>query len=839
MSALFAILCAVTATAQSSFTTDSETHDGMIAGMCIQPDASSNAAGKRAWIAQGRVRAAIRLSDNARMNAENQSFSCIKGQPELLTAVAVDDNAHYLYTLTDSALYREDIAGTCTSNPCQACTGSTCTPANPGNRVYFDYSNSLLPALHSGEVPIKMLPIPLPSGSTCTGSYVLVLTTLRLIVLQSTATGLNVLSQCLDLEQEIGGTHGYLHETPPNPTFDGLKIKKLTDVKIATDHVGDTIAYVFGEIGIYQFHGFVSHSIILLCNLDGQNCFSTPTLDVDSSSNVQFVYWNPFAAFPPVPVPPSQTTPTLANAQLHACYDFSIRTLSNQTDIFAACGSAKGVRWLNAKFVPGGITEYSQIPLPAGQNFLVSHSDPNAPGHLYVQGVTDLFDVDLAAFPPSYASLPDKQFFRKAGDSCTAIMPGGSPSGVRTIWMMSSNAPDYHVKAFDVSGLTPSLYVGLGYMDRSDGGVALDFDNTYVLTDGGIQHYHYNGHEWDQAGYRDTPSPYGNCFAEQLDLAHIASGDDRLIAPANTYDAPNNNGRCGLMDWHLDATTHEPLAGTYYDIPTSVFANWTPGTSTTVGDNMYVNDVAFMDWNNTKWAVLCPTRLPLGSGNNSDFAIVVFKWDPSSSAWLYVAHCEDPELTYSNNGFANTIALGDATSAPLGKLAFLATDSGVRSFDLSNIAASSPSISFRSATTDGPSFGLAVARGRLIVLYGVNAAAEYKIYDIDRSVTPGTVLLPSFYTVTPSALGLPSTLQTFRFRYDSLGSGTGYIYHCADNGSVYRLKYNASGYGSLTYNSLWTSLSTGVIQDCRVVTVGSAKKLMVTKDEEAFTWLNW
>ena len=806
--------------AQTTLSTDTECHDGAIVDLAVQPDASSGASGKRAWIAQGRVRAAVRLDTAARVDSENATFSSIAGHYELLQAVEVDDTNHYLYTLTQQGLYREDIGG-------------SYSPSNPGNRIDFDFTSGLSPVLQSGEELVDVKLIPHTPGGGCTDQYVLVLTTYRLIIMASGSSSLSVQGQCLDLESLVGTGTPYLQKTPSDATFDNLHINSFVGVKVAFDYSGKTIAYLFGNIGSYALHAVQIHSVILLCDLDGAHCFATPTLNVATGGNVDFAYWNSMAGI------------SVGNVPDYAAYDFDVRVQSTETDLLVACGKAQQLQWLTADFASGGISVAATKTLDSAEHLLLSQFDPNTANHVYVRGESTFFDVDITGSPITFTSVSGDAFTRKQGDSAAVLLPG-TGGNTKSIWTMGNGSLDYHIKIFDVTSGTPSVRKGLPYLYRSDGGVAFDFSNTYVLTAGGVQHYQLNSGNWDQKGYEPTPSTYGNCFAEQLDFGHIASGDDRLLAPANTYDSVNVVGRSGLFDWHLDATTHEPQSGTYYDIPTSVFSNWNASNH----DQIYTNDIAFMDWNGDKWAVLCPTLLPGGNSANSDYAVAVFKW--SSGSWNFVTSAETAGQYASlpHNGYADTITLGDTTTTPTaGKAAFLALDSGVASFDLGGLSATPPTIAFRNYlqyTNAGGAHpgtsGIVVARGRLVIVYGQGQTAELAIYDWDRSTTPGTITTPPHTPITAATLGLPMTFnKTFRLRFDAANSTSGYIYDCT-GGYLFRLLYDATGSGTLYYDTphggaSWNSLDTSTVQDCRVYTFSSTKKLLVTKDEESFAWV--
>jgi hypothetical protein len=90
------------------------------------------------WLAQGRVRAAFRLSDNARMFDEDQSFpvGADAEDRELLVAVEVNEVALQLVTLTEQAIYLQDIGGSYSS-------------ASPGPASSLDVAGYISPPAHN------------------------------------------------------------------------------------------------------------------------------------------------------------------------------------------------------------------------------------------------------------------------------------------------------------------------------------------------------------------------------------------------------------------------------------------------------------------------------------------------------------------------------------------------------------------------------------------------------------------------------------------------------------------------------------------------------------------
>jgi hypothetical protein len=152
--------------------------DGTTTDIAGPADSSSAPEQKRVWIAEGRVRTAIRISDRQRMFAEDRSFSSsVSAQTyESLIAVEVDEVNQRLYTLTEDAIYREDIS----------------TPSSPTSLDYYDFSPAtgfpVEQVISSWEPAVDLKVWPQGGGLTA----ILVLTNKRLITLLDSGPGTDI-----------------------------------------------------------------------------------------------------------------------------------------------------------------------------------------------------------------------------------------------------------------------------------------------------------------------------------------------------------------------------------------------------------------------------------------------------------------------------------------------------------------------------------------------------------------------------------------------------------------------------------------------------------------------
>lgn len=775
--------------------------DGEIADLAIQSDATSAPQNKRGWIAQGFARAAIRISDGARMNAETTTFDAVTGTPEKPVALELDEARAYLYTVTNYALYREDVT----------------TPSNPINRVSFDFSPAalnltpkLLTTVTSSETLRDVRVIPFVGG-VLSDSRVLVLTNYRLIVMRSDASGLSIVSQCLELYDQVAG--GSYLQGVPDGHFNSLHINNFASVKVAIDSDSRTVAYLQANPGIMPLRT-AQRAILMLCNLDAFHGFLAPTLNAGAPGPMQFAYWSPFTFPLPVPV-------TDEYAEARAIHDVTVRDSGGQTQVLAACGMNTQLKLLTATFAYGGVFPTATVTLNPLENLRQVTLDPIVANRLYVRGTSNFYVVDLTGTPTTLASITERANNLDRGDA-TIVRTLDVSGEHRTHWALCGNIEDYNLQAIDVTATTPLQVFGDGYIERCDGGVALDADNTYVGTMAGVRHYKRVNGFWEQAGYKpsssDALSAFGGVFPEQIDLVKIG-------ATYQILGASNGGPVRGLFAWPIHATTQDPKTGTFFDIPNSVFSSWN-------GEDVYVNDVVAFTAGTETYAALCPTRI--GPPHPPavapwEVALVLFRWKASSGTWTLsaVARRAGPNFT-----FANSITIA-SLSSPNDKVAFVATDTGVMSFSLTQLTSATPVVTYVSEHYGGILHGIAVTPQHLIAAYTHDANnPRYVVYSWNQYTGQ---ILTGLTPVFPASQVNAAIGETWKLRYDPLTSSTGDLYDCNGKG-VFRLHYTASPL-AITHLGTWVSQGAYITQDCRPYVFGGIKKLLVTKDDQAFAWV--
>ena len=121
--------------AQSKLATYTENREGVVEDVA-GPRTFEDPTNSRIWLAEGRIRAALRMGDRARMHDEDHLFSSGISSAqtyEKLIALEFNDTNGRLYTLTEAGLYREETA-----------VGGYGQP-NPGGQKFLDFSDPSFP----------------------------------------------------------------------------------------------------------------------------------------------------------------------------------------------------------------------------------------------------------------------------------------------------------------------------------------------------------------------------------------------------------------------------------------------------------------------------------------------------------------------------------------------------------------------------------------------------------------------------------------------------------------------------------------------------------------------
>jgi len=293
--------------AQDQLGTQYECRDGQVRDIAAQADAADGTdITKRAWIAQGRVRMAVRMSDRQRMPNEDKKFANVfSSYPwaaptkyESVIAVEVNegrsDGRKYLYTLTESALYRQQI-----SNPY--------SPTNPGNGKWLPLVDPCDPPPPPGmECPygdhlqnweemrdIKIWNFPSSNPAEADKGKILLLTDKRIVVIKDRKANIEFQSSANDLFNQ--GQYGTFVATGLDYEIGAINEKGvfgLRTIRVAND--GDAWrAFVTAEISSREVGPGRDAYIVMACDLDEPNDFAHPTFDnkQSQSGGSVYMYW--------------------------------------------------------------------------------------------------------------------------------------------------------------------------------------------------------------------------------------------------------------------------------------------------------------------------------------------------------------------------------------------------------------------------------------------------------------------------------------------------------------------------------------------------------------------
>jgi hypothetical protein len=819
---LLAAGCAPTSSnAVAALATESDVLDGSVLDLAAAEDATADPDGARIWIAEGRVRAAVRASTRERMISEDETFPAGARHKEKVEAVEVDDAGRLLYTLTDTALYRESF-------------DAPHSQSAPGDLVRLDLTKVLDPPLHSPEEYPRDVKVAGPG--LCA-----VMTTRRIVLVSSLPDGIEVLSQAKEL------LDAPLRARPPDPAFDQLRIAGLWRMTVATDSSQQTIAYCRATSDRYPDAPSISEvdrkpEVLLLCRLGTpQDGFLNPTFDSDPSADVAYSYWDPFSAAPAY----QGNGEGLGD---HTLYDVEVRVLSGETHVYCACGKAKQLRELRATFGPGnGVEPLSTIALDPQQDLHLCKRDPAIPDSdaLYVHGSSRLFSLRLDP-TPTFTALDDEPFFAGGQGECAFVHLGSASGTLSTLWTEGSGIVDHLCKAFDVGAATPAVLGKLGGLWESDGAVATGPDDVYLPTMGAVTHYHRTDGIWTTRTTQADEIPPGSGIiynTESIDLGEVAPGDGRLYIAANAGLA-NSGHWSGVVEMPI-GTDGEPQQPACLDSQAFWSAvGWDPSSQL-----VYTNDVQFQDYAGSK-LVLNDMACPV----HAQGALIVHRWDPARATWSCAGYAladlspNAPGLTYTM-----TTSAGDS-----GKLfAFVGNDSGVFSVDLTPLSGSPPgSMQVLPVPSDvlspnGTSLrhtgGIAASGDRLFVFFnngppgGSDAPPEICVFRWNRGT--GEILTPPEVVYRPksadSPLHIPSYARTWRVRFvPEAGGGPGGKLYDSNDTRLFEITYDAHRPSDpLRYTGIWESDYAGFLQDSRAYDFGSGTRLLVVKGGEAFAYV--
>jgi hypothetical protein len=843
---LLGTLVLVADRASAQLAQDFDLKDGPIADIAAPADATLSPGGKRVWLAQGRVLAALRVSDGARMRSENQVFmnGSVQTRP---ISIEIDDANNLLYVLTDAnMLYRENIAN----------------PAIP---------------VQTGSLDLSVDGLGMPSGlvgkqikvwGAAPDAAIFVLGDNKIAIIKDVGGTLawkNATTQVLPLNDST-------FTLPPGATsITPLRVGLFDHMFIQKDGHG-LVAYINAYMGGYEPTPVQRPfpRCLLLCDLDSANNYQNPKFTFSSGGFTQFMYWN-FEPCQPAPgpcLPPGQSKYDYSANDVWVAHDGSAYIA------YVGCGKVSQLQRIDVTnaFTTGTLvglvpaidvdpTHTYQLnrvvvdPTNAKRVFVSTIGTAGGPGDLHI------LDVTNPSAPVNNGTGLSEPFSASAGDLPLIAMQGHP----QTLWAGLSGSNDRLIKLTDVGSAIPTVFQRYAWPWHCDGAVALTLpsDNSIYLPNfGGVQRYKQQASFWvpDPAGFQSTvlPGTTEGYATEHIEIGRnvLSVGDDRVFTCT---------GHGSFEEFKLDPVTHNPLPPTLAAMPPKNQID--PFWSDT--DDYYSNDVSV--------AVIGTTTYVLTDIVNmhwNQMALLGWAWDPTSvpPKWKFAGsalwdsgYYPGTIPNYPKAIFSETIDV--ARGAGNQTFAFVTYTTGFFSVNISGLATGT-GISLASGvdTWDPANNGTTLCRSsahsldRVMVTFegvpnagSAGAGLQTRVYSWDGSTgivnpTPVTTL-DTAQVCTQSAgvicdIGASAKLwgRTFRMRYLTLdaGTGCGLIEMATDGGVHLELKYSGShntlpaNNDILSYSNYWKGDYNGAMQDCRAYDFGSGTRLLVSKDGETF-----
>lgn len=750
----------------------SEVNDGFPQDIAAWPDASTNPSTRRAWVCQGRSRAAFNLGTLQREFGEEATFSSVapprREYPravEVQVGVPTNPNdgqmepSDKLWTLTDSALYREEIEpGGTTTDRIHLPFEFTQPGSPPPDYPSLPFPWTIVTLLEDEE----LMDIKVHTGPTFADDRVIVLTTYRVLIVEEVDgfpgpnRTLQVTAQITDLYDRVvsqapanrhlfaSGTSCPTAAMDPG-TFNGLKVGPFSTIELAQDG-SDLIALITAQMGT-RGSGERRVDGILVANLDAQNGFLNPTLNVNPGPDTCYVFWDPYSALDTMDCP-GGGNPTLCSAGDFVVWDMDTVHAGGDLYLIAACG-----RFVQAQVMK--VTSIWSNGFPAPSSPDIDRIDVDNPNGNYVP-VGNLVNVLV---DPEFDTTTEIRFFvasstKFAGTNSdffvvrwpytspgsAAVISGtasesygeGNPRDMAftqlldgavtksTVWAANTLVTDHVLKVTDVTSDTSidPLFLEYPMVSSSDGAVATDSvvpplttaeTIVYLPTFGGVLPFQYNvvnplAPFWQPRTdwYQPAEVPFGSGNVRNTEHIEIAEfGQQRMIltasARADGHQYPlASNGALNGPDLVLpDGAAISALGCTWAIYPSG----------------HYGNDVAFVDLQPGSDSVNKFLLMDLRSGwfgptdpncpDNRRFGLCAFRWNIATSEWdfegIVEAKAKDgqgnevpypfPSFGTGSSDFSHTITVAYTSDDPIRKgFAFVGHDRGFYTVKLNGLA---------------------------------------------------------------------------------------------------------------------------------------------------------
>lgn len=770
----------------TTLVTTEENVDGWVADTAALYDAATAPGDCRMWVAHGRLRSAVRLSDFERVNDEDRFFSATGlAVRETPLALEVDEDNGLLWTLTqEGGLYCEDI--TDPSAPVQAAA-----PLLLG------------PLLLAGESPLDL------KLWTAAGEEVaVVLTTQRVLTISYGTLALLGASDAVTPAAPRTDTNPVAADS-----ITPLLIIANYRLAVFRDSDGAVVAAVASESRAYELPAVTRPfaRLVVMCDLDLAGGYAAPLFRRTAMDGSTFhVLYNPF------PVPPAEWADLVAAGgydpihglayELKAHYSVAamqvVDTGSTQT-IYMAHGRRRQVQALDVSHV-------FSAPLPSPTEIVchpnyaadphtaqdISHLrlDPADPDRMVVleQFVDGARVVNLGT---ASNQLLSGARFNEGGqrDICTVALPGAP----FVVVSLDYKQVEFMLRVIDASADTPDLLHEGFWSHTSDGMVAIPPDHLFGCTFGGVVRFARQGisNRWlpVPSSYQPNhathypPNWYREPSTEWIEIGRDVTGpgDDRLY-----ICAPGE----GVMEFALDPLTKNPGPARHITMPALPHAAL-PGWADVGIGTYYSNQVAYVVVGGVPY-VVCDYVNRL----TSDYALLVWRLDVPTDTWSFAAAGLAP------TGLAQyTIRLSDHVhiTEVVGGRQFAVIDSwsGFVVFRIDTLATTGLVETTHVVTIAGLAnqcYGVTTSGSTMFVVTlgprgEPSTTARVTVYPFDPQ-TGRVDLVHPIQVFDSTSLTLPaghSWVRVFstRFRVTDENTGAGTLYLCTDAGTLLELGY--------------------------------------------------
>lgn len=683
LSVILSTVFVLQANAQTEFLPVGEAYDGPVEDIAGPSVSSEYAADdQRVWLATGRVRAAIRVSDRKRMVDEDRTFSSFDSpRKEKVCVLELNESRGELFTLTDAGIYREDVSDPSNPLPLEELAFDqfewfVCSPCSlDGFPLIFDESDI------KWEMDFDLVDMKIWEGATAFDDRLILMTAKRIIVIQipppSSPQGMIVQSYAGELFDSTD--HHFIDSTvtPPSgvPDFDDAKLRYLAKLRLAQDG-NKVMAYVLTRSR--QFNGIRNDAYaIVACDLNADNPLApwqNPTFNVapvatpPQMQQYEYRWWQPAWPGPSLGI---------GTVRQYTVYDFDLYEDSGQRFAIAACGCQQQLQRLDITnaFQQSGqflsSTTIDGVTSTAGQcgsgttHLYAVRADPTTPHRYFVGSASEFHVVDDFVVPRVVSTTVDEPTAPNPGLDRTAKrdmlvmytaneLYGESPAPLPpyeiddwAVWVAAFKAPiDHILKVFDVTSNThPSplpLFDERYSMSTSDGAVAIPGSwDIFTPTFGGIVRFHSSdqGVTWKVVddSFQPAEDESNPVDKVQRNTEHIAIGAFGMQNPHRVFTV---SAQGELFRYRVDALSGNPeQAGVFKpELSLSPWGTW----SGAAGYGFYSNDVAFIDFDpasstDGKYALLVITRkkvvAPLAE---AEHALLVYEWDDLTDNWEHV-----------------------------------------------------------------------------------------------------------------------------------------------------------------------------------------------------------